>query len=127
LAKDQGVSFAQIMKIRVEIADTALTLAKGLMDRKAMASDEGMLFKFPYITEGRFWGKDTYIPLDIAFINGNTIVDINYITPMSTKAVVSKQLCTSAIEVNAGFFTKNNIGVGSIISVQGNEIEFEGP
>ena len=115
------------MKIRVEIADTALTLAKGLMGRKTMASNEGMFFKFPYITEGRFWGKDTYIPLDIAFVNNDTIVDINHIAPMSTKAVVSKQLCTAAIEVNAGFFAKNKIKVGHNISVQGNEIEFKGP
>ena len=48
------------MKIKVEIADTTLTLAKGLMGRKTMAPDEGMLFKFPAIIEARFWGKDTY-------------------------------------------------------------------
>ena len=115
------------MKIKVEIADNSLTLAKGLMGRKTMASDEGMFFKFPAITEARFWGKDTYIPLDIAFIHDNHIVDINYITPMSTRAVTSKIPCTAAIEVNAGFLVDNNIGIGHSISVQGNEIEFKGP
>ena len=114
------------MKIKVEIADTALTLAKGLMGRKKMAQDEGMFFKFPAITEARFWGKDTYIPLDIAFIRDNQIVDTNYITPMSTRSITSKQPCNAAIEVNSGFLAKNNIQVGHHISVQGNEIEFKG-
>jgi len=113
------------MKITVEIADTSLTLAKGLMGRKKMASDEGMLFNFPALTEARFWGKDTYIPLDIAFIHENKIVDINQIVPMSTRAITSKVPCTAAVEVNAGFFTKNNIDVGHNISVQGNEMEFK--
>lgn len=115
------------MKIKIEIANTALTLAKGLMGRKKMAPDEGMLFQFPFITEARFWGKDTHIPLDIAFIHNNKIVDINHITPMSTKSVVSKEPCTSAVEVNAGFFVNNNIDVGYSISVHGNEMEFGRP
>ena len=56
-------------KLTVEVADTPASLAHGLMHRKSLAADAGMLFKFPSITEAHFWGKNTYIPLDIAFID----------------------------------------------------------
>lgn len=105
-------------KIHIEIADTPVSLAYGLMDRKKLEWNSGMLFKFPSRREVSFWGKNTYIPLDVAFVNkDNTIFDIKQITPLSTRQVWSNGLCSMAIETNAGFFNKNNINIGHKIEI----------
>lgn len=113
-------------KLSVEVADTPLALAQGLMFRKSMPSDEGMLFKFPNTQEACFWGKNTYIPLDVAFVsNDNRITEIKQITPMSTRLVRSKDLCAMAIEANAGYFEKNGIKPGHKIEIQEGSVKFE--
>jgi len=55
--------------IQVEIADTPSKFSKGLMFRKDLPKDHGMLFKFPYAKEWSFWMKNTLIPLDIIWLN----------------------------------------------------------
>jgi len=57
--------------------------------------------------------KNTYIPLDIAYINNNLeIVDIQTMKPHDLTLILSKYPASYALEVNAGFFKKNNINVG---------------
>jgi uncharacterized protein len=117
------------MKIlKIEIADNPATLARGLMYRDKLGADQGMLFKFPAVLEASFWGKDTHIPLDIAFIAPNgKISGIKSITPMSTRTVRSDSSCAMAIEANAGFFDTNGIKVGHAVEIikdqSGKEIE----
>jgi uncharacterized protein len=112
--------------LKVQIADTPDSLSKGLMFVKEMDHDKGMLFKFPSVIEASFWGKNTYLPLDIAFVDkSNKITDIRHIAPLSTKLVRSNG-CIMAIEANAGFFKKNGIQPGhSIEFVSNNEISFK--
>lgn len=106
------------MKLKVEIADSPQSLSYGLMHRKELPQDQGMLFKFPGALEASFWGKNTYIPLDVAFIdNTNRITEIKNIAPMSTRLVRSSGLCQMAVEANAGFFDKHGIQCGSKIQV----------
>lgn len=113
-------------KLTIEVADTPAALAHGLMYRKDLPADAGMLFKFPSITEARFWGKNTYIPLDIAFVDrDNQITEIKQITPMSTRMIHSKSLCAMAIETNAGFFKKNGVEPGHKITIDGDTVEFK--
>lgn len=104
--------------IKAQIADTPASLAHGLMYQKHLDKDGGMIFKFHSLTEASFWGKNTYIPLDIAFINNMKIIDIKSITPMSTKLVRSDGYCDMALEVNAGFFEKHNVKVGTNIKLK---------
>ena len=112
-------------KLKVEIADTIQKQQTGLMFRKHLASDSGMLFNFEKPRKLMFWGQNTYIPLDIAFVDeNNRIAQIGYIAPLSTKAVSSDERMKYAIEANAGFFSKNNIKVGHKIKVNDNEISF---
>ena len=113
------------MKITVDIAETPAALAQGLMFVKELPKNHGMLFKFPNRTQPAFWGKNTYIPLDIAFIRQNCVIDINSITPLSTRMIHSKDVCSEAIEVPAGFFKDNNITVGHKIEINGNEVVFK--
>jgi uncharacterized membrane protein (UPF0127 family) len=113
-------------RITVDVADTPELMAQGLMWVKEMPQNHGMLFKFPHKLEASFWGKNTYLPLDIAFVDEKgTIVDINHIAPMSTRLIHSKGLCEMAIETNAGFFKENNIGVGHRIEIRDNEVTFK--
>lgn len=104
--------------LKIEVANDPKSLSYGLMFRKNLPKDQGMLFKFPSIIEATFWGKNTYIPLDVAFIDrDNKIIDIKNITPMSTKPVRSSGLCTMALEANSGFFRSNNIKSGASIEI----------
>jgi uncharacterized membrane protein (UPF0127 family) len=117
-----------MQRLKIEVADTPDKLSKGLMFRDSMPKDEGMLFKFPMMTEASFWGKNTYIPLDVAFVGlDNKISSIKSITPMSTRMIHSDGLCRYAIEANAGFFKDRNIEVGSQVEFikndKGNDIE----
>ncbi len=111
-------------KITVEVVDTPAALSHGLMGRQDMPHDHGMLFKFPSPRPASFWGQNTYIPLDIAFISPDSkISSIKSITPMSTRAVRCDDLCDMAIETNAGFFSKHNIREGHRIEIIQNKEE----
>lgn len=99
--------------LRVKIADTPEAQAKGLMFVKKMPANEGMLFVFGRQQPLSFWGENTYIPLDIAFVdNGNKIVNIEVINTLSRRSVSSAAPCKYAIEANLGYFDKNGIRVG---------------
>jgi len=107
-------------QLRVEVADTFSKREYGLMNRKKLAKNSGMLFKYPYHNRLSFWMKNTYLPLDIAFINDQGVVlQIESMVPLSTRAIVSKYLCRYALEVNKGWFKKNGIKEGSVILGEG--------
>jgi len=111
-------------KLYVEIADTPLKREYGLMDRKTMSENHGMLFKFPYKNNLSFWMRDTYLPLQIAFINDDgKILQIEEMIPLSTRAILSNKKCKYALEVNNGWFDKNNVGVGDYIGGHGLNIQ----
>ena len=104
--------------LNVEIADTPSALQKGLMFRNKLGEDDGMLFKFKYPQKLKFWGLNTYIPLSIAFVDKeNKISNISYISPLSTRAVLSNSDCNMAIEANYDFFMKNKIKEGDKINI----------
>jgi len=104
--------------LKVEIANTPSQHAKGLMFRNKMGEDEGMLFKFKHPQNLKFWGVNTYIPLSIAFVSPENIIEkISYISPHNSNAVASEIDCDRAIEANYDFFTRNNIKAGDKIEV----------
>lgn len=104
--------------LKVEVADTPSQHERGLMFRKRLGENDGMMFKFNHPQELRFWGVNTYIPLSIAFVSSDgEIKKIDYISPCSDKAVVSDSDCDMAIEANYDFFQNNKIGVGNKINL----------
>ena len=104
-------------KLHIELANTPIKREMGLMGRKKMAENNGMLFDFPSSRRLAFWMSNTYIPLDIAFINKEGIVtEIREMVPMSTRCVSSKSYCKYALEVNKGWFSKNNITEGARVA-----------
>lgn len=103
-------------KLTVEIADTPIKREFGLMDRRTLAQNNGMLFKFPHKSNLSFWMRNTYLPLDIAFIDDDgKILQISEMYPLSTRAIRSNYACKYALEVNKGWFKSNNIKEGSYV------------
>ena len=105
-------------KIDIQIADNDFDRELGLMFRKSMEENQGMLFIFPADTIQNFWMRNTYIPLDMIFANSmNIIVTIQHATStLSDQTYSSNAPAKYVIEVNSGFTDKNKIKVGDKIS-----------
>ena len=105
--------------LKVEIADEPRTLAKGLMFRSNLGPDRGMLFCFNKSQPLSFWGRNTLLPLDVAFVDKNhQITKIAYIKAMSDDLVKSEKDCIAAIEANLGYFSSHNIKEGQEIKIE---------
>ncbi|MBL7073817.1 DUF192 domain-containing protein [candidate division KSB1 bacterium] len=102
------------ISIGVEIAQTPEARRRGLMFRQYLPPNEGMLFVFEYEGLHSFWMKNTFIQLDIAFINiKGEIVDIQRMEPLDdTKVYVPPTPILYALEMNQGWFEENGIRVG---------------
>jgi uncharacterized protein len=107
-----------LQAIKIEIADTEAKLEKGLMYRKSMKMDQGMLFIFDEERRLSFWMKNTHIPLDIIFINANKqIVHFAENTePYSLRSIPSFEYAQYVVEVNAGYCKEYKIQTGNYIS-----------
>lgn len=102
------------VSVTVELADTPQKRRLGLMYRKDLKDDEGMLFLFPKEEPLTFWMKNTPLSLDIIFINrARQIVGIvKEATPYSEKPLPSGQPAQFVVEVPAGFCQRRGIEVG---------------
>lgn len=105
--------------IEIEIADTTSKRAKGLMYRKYLPKNHGMLFIYDIPTILRFWMKNTLIPLSIAFIDENgIIIDIQEMESYAGQSDESLPVYTSktpalyALEMSQGWFKEKNIEPG---------------
>ena len=98
----------------VEVAKTIEERRIGLMYRKKLLNNEGMLFIFPREKIIQLWMKNTYIPLDVIFISENkVIVDIKKnMEKLSETIVKSKVKSRYALEFNAGLIDKLDIEIG---------------
>jgi uncharacterized membrane protein (UPF0127 family) len=100
--------------VRAEIARTAAERAQGLMERDTLPPGRGMLFVFEDLGVRSFWMGNTYVALDIAFIDADLrIVDIQAMEPLTTTSHVSRFPAMFALEVPQGWFQEHGIGVGS--------------
>ena len=99
---------------KVEVAKTIEERRTGLMYRKKLYNNEGMLFIFPREKIIQLWMKNTYIPLDVIFISENkVIVDIKKnMEKLSETIVKSKIKSKYALEFNAGLINKRDIEIG---------------
>lgn len=103
---------------RVEIADTPEAEARGLMFRRSLAPEHGMLFVFERTEPVQFWMKNTYVPLDIIFIrpDGSVLRIAADARPLSTALIPSGGPVRYVLELRAG--TASRIGL-----VPGNRVE----
>ena len=101
----------------LEIADTPQKLMKGLMYRKSMPSNKGMLFIFPknHPQPVAMWMKNTLISLDMLFLDDQHVVIgiAEKTVPLSLKTIEpTKKNVSYVIELNAGEVQKNQIKIG---------------
>lgn len=101
-------------EFQVEIARTGEERAQGLMFRRQLAADAGMLFLFGGSEVRGMWMKNTYIPLDMLFIDAaGKIVRIEERTvPFSERAIVSGSPVAAVLELNAGTASRLKIRPG---------------
>jgi uncharacterized membrane protein (UPF0127 family) len=103
-------------EIWVEVAKTPEERTHGLMGRKHLGKDEGMLFVFEREDYHGFWMKDTQIPLSIAFIDKEgRIVRITDMNPLTLETHTPPQPILYALEMKKGWFSASGIKVGDII------------
>ncbi|MCG6194017.1 DUF192 domain-containing protein [Leptospira sp. FAT2] len=103
----------------VEVVNTPTDRARGLMYRKHLAENEGMLFVFSEPDYLSFWMKNTWIPLSIAYFNRDKrITDIHDMKPnQTTELYHSSEKALYALEVNQGWFAKRKIGKYGVLKL----------
>ena len=106
-----------ITQIDIEIADNREKREIGLMYRRSLPDKAGVLFIYKKRQPLSFWMKNTYIPLDIIFVDEDMkIVTISKNTkPLSEDPIPSYRYSMYVIEVNAGFCDKYGIQIGDYI------------
>ena len=100
-----------LTKIDIQIARNEYDRELGLMFRKSMNENQGMLFIFPDNRIRSFWMRNTEIPLDIIFVDSaNTILNIAKNTiPYSDNSYSSSGPAKYVVEVNGSFTDRHNI------------------
>jgi uncharacterized protein len=97
-----------------EVAATPDERAKGLMYRDAVPEGTGMLFVFPDSDVRSFWMANTYVPLDLAYMDpAFRIVDIVQMAPLVTDTYPSKAPAMYGLEVRQGWFEEKQVAVGA--------------
>ena len=102
----------------LEIAYRPEDQETGLMHRKSMPDDHGMIFVFPAERNLTFWMKNTLIPLDIIYVNhGGTVVSVKPMKPLDQTGVTSDGPVMYAIELNAGAAARVGVKAGDVLTV----------
>jgi uncharacterized membrane protein (UPF0127 family) len=99
---------------QVEVARNDADRAQGLMYRRAMPANQGMLFDFGRVEPVAMWMQNTYLPLDMLFIRPDgTIARIAANTePLSTRTIPSGEPVLAVLELNAGTAARLGIKTG---------------
>lgn len=109
-----------IKQIDIEKAENDMERGYGMMFRRSNAEDQGMLFIFDKAGRQSFWMKNTYIPLDILFVDENRVINTIHANarPLDETSLPSKGPAQFVVEVNGGFCEKYGIKEGDKISWQ---------
>ena len=102
----------------IEVASNPNDRRKGLMFRKSLPEDHGMFFVWEYRKRQCMWMRNTYIPLNVAYIDTKgKILEIYEMLPLSEDSICSKKRVKYALEVNLDWFKRNNVQVGDQIDI----------
>ena len=105
-------------RFTVEVAETPAQMEQGLMFRRTMAPDAGMLFDYKQPTMATMWMRNTLIPLDMLFVDAQgRIVNIHQrAVPQSLDVIAAIAPVRAVIELNGG--TAARLGIASGDRVQ---------
>ena len=114
------------LPLQLEVPQNDGEFKLGLMFRESLEQDRGMLFIFETTDRHSFHMKNTFIPLDIAFINEEGVIEsIKELNAMSSVSVYPNDKIRYAIEVNRGWFAENGVEVGDILLEDTEETEID--
>lgn len=109
-----------------EVARSEKDKERGLMFRKAMPKNRGMIFVYRKPEEMNFWMQNTIIPLSIAYVHERLFISsIHDMKPFSLDIVSSETPVLYAVEVNQGWFKSNSILPGNRMTIYKNPDEFK--
>ena len=107
------------LPLQIEIPTEIRDFNLGLMFRESLDINSGMLFIFDQAEKQSFHMTETKIPLDIAFIREDGIIEsIKQLEPFDENPVASDREVICALEVNRGWFAENNVEVGDQIDIE---------
>ena len=112
---------------KLETANTMEELKEGLMNRKFLTFNQGMLFNFPILDNHTLWMKNTLIPLDAIFLDENKKI-IGLIENMEPKSENIRSINKKSkyiIEINGGSIDKYNIKLDDILKFNFSDKDFE--
>lgn len=104
-------------RFTVELANTTAQREKGLMFRKSLAPDAGMLFDFKEPQVVAFWMRNTFIPLDMLFINakGRIVRIAERVVPLSDAPISSGEPVRAVLELNGGTAARLKLRPGDVV------------
>ncbi len=107
---------AGFYRIEAEVAANQPDRSQGLMNRRSMGANQGMLFVFPASAGHCFWMKNTLIPLSIAFLDEKgSIINVDEMAPQTENNHCPKRPARFALEMNAGWFKVKGLREGIVI------------
>lgn len=105
---------AGMYRIDAQVAQTPQSREIGLMFRREMPQQEGMLFVFSAPSVQCFWMKNTLLPLTAAFVaDDGTIVNMVDMAPQTTDSHCSAKPVRFVLEMNQGWFAHKGLKAGS--------------
>jgi uncharacterized membrane protein (UPF0127 family) len=104
----------------VEVADTDPKREQGLMFRRVLAANHGMIFLFEGEQEITMWMKNTYISLDMVFISADWRIShiARNAEPQSTEIISSVQPASRVLEIAGGEADRLGLKPGDLVSLQ---------
>jgi len=101
-------------ELHAEYAQTVAQRERGLMGRRELAADSGMLFRFDEVRRHCLWMKDTPLRLSAAFFDEDgLLVDVIDLEPFNTQIRCSQRPARFALEMDQGWFAERGIGPGT--------------
>jgi len=103
-------------RIEAEVAHTFQTRQVGLMNRRAMPLQRGMVFVFPEEATHCMWMKNTFLPLSVAFIDERgRVINVEDMQPQTEDNHCARAPARYALEMNIGWFRERGIKAGDAI------------
>ena len=107
---------AGMYRIEAEVAANNPDRMQGLMNRRSMAPNQGMLFVFPQAARHCMWMRNTYLPLSVAFLDDDgRIINIEDMQPQTETSHCAAAPARFALEMNLGWFKQKGFGPGTRI------------
>jgi len=105
---------AGMHRIHAEVAADMSSRMTGLMHRKSMAQNDGMVFVFEESAPQCMWMKNTLIPLSVAFIDdAGVIINIADMKPQTEDSHCATRPARYALEMNKGWFAQRGVKPGT--------------